>query len=214
MRAAIIRVTKLFVPLLPPYVVIDDFLSPGQHDALLAWALEQEGAIARGTLHGNCLNSEIRRSWTSRDLGQLKPVLRSRIGEVLPRLLDSVRMASFDGAKIELEMSAHRDGDFYGPHIDTGVSTGRDGLLTDRVVTVVYYFHARPRGFSGGELAIHPFGGGGDPVLIDPKDNRLLAFPAFALHEVKPVHCERDSFAAGRFAVNAWVHRPRAPLAH
>jgi SM-20-related protein len=200
------------VPLQPPYLVIDNFLSAEQHDALLALALQQEEEITRGALQSSSVDCAIRRSWTSRNLGDLKDVLRARVGEALPQVLNGLRIAAFAVAAIELELSAHRDGDFYRPHIDTNVSTTRDGLPTDRLVTAVYYFHAQPRGFSGGQLAIHSFAGGGEPVLIEPVDNRLLAFPAFALHEVKPVRCQRDEFAAARLAVNAWIHRARAPV--
>ena len=124
---------------------------------------------------------------------------------------EGLAIAPFEPAKIELELSAHRDGDYYHPHIDTFISEDRDGLPTDRVITVVYYFHFQPRGFTGGEFRIHPFAAGRqDPVAIEPKDNRLLAIPAFALHEVMPISCASDDFRCARFAVNAWVHRARA----
>ncbi len=78
---------------------------------------------------------------------------------------------------------AHREGSFFIPHLDTFTSANRAEQQTDRVVTMVYYFHIQPRRFTGGALALYPFARG-EPILLDPADNRLIAFPSFALHEV------------------------------
>lgn len=197
------------MPRMPPHLVLDDFLPAELHDALLGKALEQGDTITRGTVEHGSVDVAIRRAWTSRDLGDLKPALQSAIEQTLPALFSALSIPRFEPVKIELELSAHRDGDFYHPHIDTFYAEPREGMASDRVITAVYYFYAEPKGFSGGEFAIYPFGGAGDPLLIEPRDNRLLAIPAFALHEVRPIRCESDDFRSARFAVNAWVHRAR-----
>jgi Rps23 Pro-64 3,4-dihydroxylase Tpa1-like proline 4-hydroxylase len=110
---------------------------------------------------------------------------------------------------VELQLVAHRQGSFFRPHIDTFTQANREGQKSDRVLTLVYYLHAQPRRFTGGEIALFPFGPG-EPLAIDPADNRLLAFPSFALHEVRPIATpEDDRFTDARFAVNCWLHRER-----
>ncbi len=109
----------------------------------------------------------------------------------------------------EVELVAHRDGAFFEPHIDIMIQARRDQMPSDRIVTLVWYFHAQPQRFSGGELALLPLGPG-EPVLIEVRDNRLLAFPSFAMHEVRTVSVPGDRFADARFAVNVWLHRARA----
>jgi SM-20-related protein len=120
-----------------------------------------------------------------------------------------VGVPPFVPEQIELELAAHRDGGFYRTHIDTHTGPAQEGDGRDRMLTMVYYFHRTPRAFSGGEIALYPFVPGGDPVLIEPADNRLVAFPSLALHEVRPVACPGDDWADARFAVNIWFARQR-----
>ena len=197
---------------LPRHVVIDGFLPAELHDALLAQTLGQEEAFKRSTMRegGADVHGEARKSWVNdAELGELEAPLETAVRAALPLIFEGLGIEPFEPAKIELEVSAHRDGDFYRPHVDTFHSEDRAGRKTDRVVTAVYYFHAQPRAFSGGEFRIHPFGGVGEPITIEAEDNRLLAIPAFALHEVRPIACENGEFRSSRFAVNAWVHRAR-----
>jgi len=200
---------------MPPHLVIDGFLPDELHDALLEHALGQEAALTRSGVrqYGVRERGDYRRSWVSPDgFGVLQERFRAAILEALPVLFEQLRMLAFEPAGFEIELSAHRDGDYFRPHIDTLTGSNRDGNGSFRAITTVYYFHAQPRGFSGGEFAILPFGEG-DPVLIDPRDNRLLALPAFARHEVLPISCQPDDFRSARFAVNAWVHRSGAAKA-
>jgi len=196
--------------MLPPHLVIDGFLPPDLHDGLLQYALGHEADFARSAMRkdGRAYHGEDRRSWSSEgELGGLKQPFQAAIREALPALFAALGMEPFEPHAIEVDMSAHRNGDYFRPHCDT-MHSGNRTRYSDRVITAVYYFHAQPRGFSGGEFAIHPFGEG-DPVLIEPRDNRLLAIPAFATHEVKPIEIANDDFRSARFAVNAWVHRAR-----
>ena len=54
-------------------------------------------------------------------------------------------------ADVELELVAHNDGAFYARHIDT--ATGEDSNQV-RVLSGVYYFHAKPKAFTGGALRL------------------------------------------------------------
>jgi SM-20-related protein len=110
-------------------------------------------------------------------------------------------------AEYELEMVAHGHGAFFARHIDTFTGSTRAKWNTDRLISLVFYFGLGPRRFTGGELVLHPFVPGAAPVAIEPEPNRLVAFPSFAPHEVRPVELAEDSFENARFAVNCWLHR-------
>jgi Rps23 Pro-64 3,4-dihydroxylase Tpa1-like proline 4-hydroxylase len=198
--------------LIPPHLVVDGFLEAADHAALLAHAVDLgEGHFVRAQVReqGQAVYRDSRTTLTSaRGLGALKETIRAPVRARLPEFFEALKIAPFPIEHIELELAAHGDGHYFQPHTDTLTGMSR-GVETDRVVTMVYYFHRHPRRFSGGELAIYPFGEG-DPVLIDPSDNRLVALPAFARHEVRPVSCPECEFADSRFAVSIWLHRRRA----
>lgn len=193
-----------------PHLVIDDFLPADLHAGLLGHALDMEDAFLPSAIftddgHGS-ENSRIRQSWFCKEgLGPWKKPFKQAVRERLHDFLQHLRIKPFEVAGTELQLVAHRDGSFFSPHIDTYTQGIREGRKTNRVLTLVYYLHGQPKGFSGGEIVLLPLSKG-DGVSIDPLDNRLLAFPAIAPHEVRPVHCAIDDFANARFAVNCWLH--------
>ncbi|MBC2664975.1 2OG-Fe(II) oxygenase [Novosphingobium flavum] len=196
---------------MPRHALIDDFLPGDLHGALLAYALAGEERFVPSLIAGENQGgyaSDRRVAWYHEDhLGPLSEPFRAAITERLDELFPLVGMQPFPVARYELEMAAHRDGSYFKPHIDTLTQDRRKSSATDRVVSIVYYLHGRPRRFSGGNLALYPFSREA-PVEIEPHDNRLIAFPAISLHEVRPVSAPED-FAGARFAVNCWLHRAR-----
>jgi hypothetical protein len=84
--------------------------------------------------------------------------------------------------------------------------------LRGRRLSVVLYLHRHPRPFAGGGLVV--FDHAGDPAerrraegfrTFEPADNRLVAFPSLAFHQVRAVRCPGGAWADGRFTVNGWV---------
>lgn len=200
---------------LPRHVVLDDFLDQSQHLALLSNALGSEDSFVATQIGGADVithNPGFRRSWRStRFGGEVKALLRAAVVRRFDEIREQVGVPVFEPERIELELAAHRDGSFYRPHVDTATGESQEADGRDRMVTMVYYFHRQPRRFSGGEIALYPFVPGAEPVLIEPADNRLIAFPSLAIHEVRPVSCPGDAWADARFAVNIWFSRQRSP---
>lgn len=194
----------------PRHFVIDDFLTAELHDRLLGHVLAHRDLFIAAEVkrHGAPVYHQQRKAMTNEYLGVLAKPFREAVRAVLPAMFEALGMAPFEPARLELELSAHGDGDFFAPHRDTFIGPNAAGLPSDRAITAVYYFHARPRRFTGGQFAVHPFGPG-EPELIEPLDNRLLAIPAFAVHEVRPIVDPGGTFESARFAVNAWVHKAR-----
>jgi Rps23 Pro-64 3,4-dihydroxylase Tpa1-like proline 4-hydroxylase len=146
----------------------------------------------------------------------LEPVwdlFEPRLRELLLHVRQTLGIPWFPLAGIERRLVAHADGDFFRPHVDNG----RPGVATRRI-TGVYYFHATPKRFSGGELRLY------DGVLrdgriepastyaeLEPLDNSLVFFPSELFHEVRPVRADRADFRESRFTVNIWYRATELP---
>lgn len=192
------------------HAVMDDFLPRDLHEILLAFTLNNRAGFEPNKIYGNdggSIDTRLRQSLYYKDgLGHLRGPFRDAIKAAFPDLLEKLGMPAFEIAGVELELAAHGDGSFFKQHIDTLPLRPTAEGARNRTISAVYYFHTQPKRFSGGELAIAPIGPG-DPVLVEPRDNRLVAFPSFAPHEVRPVICPGDAFEHARFAVNCWLYR-------
>ena len=201
--------------IMPPYLVLRDFLPKETVAALLEFALAHEADFKPtgvGRTKDDAVKPDIRMSVGTRELGPFKPILKEKLRALVPQLVARLRATPVEDPKFELQLVAHNDGAFYKHHIDTLTASDREGL---RVLSGVYYFHASPKAFTGGALRLYAIG---DPdkkkfVDIEPAHNTLLVFPSWAPHEVMPVSCPSKRFADSRFTVNCWVHRRKAGTA-
>jgi SM-20-related protein len=201
---------------LPPFHVYRDFLDPGEHAAMLDWALANRPRFEESLLIGKVLDPERRISRSLRGLGPMEAVLERRLRSIVPQVFADTGTRPFQIGCFELEMVAYGDGAHFAPHTDIPVGQGRrafggDGSgAFDRLLSGVYYFHHEPKGFSGGALRLHRFGSNeqpGDYVDVPPDQNSLVVFPSWVTHQVMEVRCPSDAFADFRFAVNCWICR-------
>ncbi|MFZ0424311.1 MAG: 2OG-Fe(II) oxygenase [Xanthobacteraceae bacterium] len=193
--------------LMPPHLVLHEFLEKETLAALLEFTLAHESAFAPSALgfDEGKINPEIRVSTGTRDFGQFKPILISKILPLVPHMVGKLRTTPVRAPGLELELVAHNQGAFYKRHIDTQTASDRKSL---RVLSGVYYFHAVPKAFTGGELRLYAIGAENAPFVdIAPERNSLLVFPSWAPHEVRPISCSSGRFIDSRFAINCWVHR-------
>lgn len=191
--------------------IIDNFLPAHLHGDLLAYALATREAFKPTQIYGVAdealQNVEVRKSLRSeKGLGALKQDFKGAVTDMLPGLLAELAVKPFETAGMEIELVAHPHGSHFRPHIDLRTDPRVEARTSERAVTLVYYFHRQPKGFTGGEIAILPLGPG-DPLLVEPMDNRLVAFASFVPHAVEPVICHSGDFENSRFAVNCWVHK-------
>lgn len=193
---------------IPPHLLIQDAFGAATARRLLAFALASEGRFAETTVsRQNIDNKQIRRSRRIRDFGELQDELHAKFMALLPHAMTTLRLAPFSVHHLSMELVAHGDGDFYQRHIDTFVSDEK--AASDRILTGVYYFHASPKAFTGGALRLHsisPAEAGGGYVDIEPPNDSLLLFPAWAPHEVCRISCPSGDFAQSRFAINCWYN--------
>jgi Rps23 Pro-64 3,4-dihydroxylase Tpa1-like proline 4-hydroxylase len=196
---------------LPPRSIYRDFLDPAMHARLLAWAIENEAQFETSLVGGeaDAKHDPSRRiSLCASDFGPMMAVFRQRVLDFVPRLIADLRVTPFEPCGVELDLVANNDGAFFKRHIDTFLRDARNA--SDRVLSVVYYFHAEPKAFSGGTLRLYSLGtteNGSAFADVEPEQNVLLVFPSWVPHEVLPVSCPSRRFSDSRFNVNCWVHR-------
>ena len=209
---------------LPPHIQMFDFLTEAEHGLLLDWVVANEKNFQPAVVNKGRIGSEnrvdpyTRICATTRVIGPQEPMLRDRLLGALDQIMarTGIRLSP---DSLELELAAHGDGAFFSAHTDIPVGHDRTPLSDeaghDRLLSAVYYFHAQPKAFSGGELRLFRFGAeasgsGTDPanhIDLEPTSNSLVAFPSSVLHEVRPVHCPSGAFRDRRFALNCWYCR-------
>ena len=201
---------------MPPFHLYRSFLGMGEREAVLDWTLSNRERFEPSKLGSGALDPARRRSLSLRDLGPLAPVLEARLRDLAGDIFERIGTRPFPVDYVEQVLIAYGDGAFFAAHTDMPVGPGRKPLGGDRtgrherLLSAVYYFHGEPKGYSGGALRLHRFGSrGGDQDFVDvePVQNGLLVFPAWARHEVRPVSCPSGRFEDHRFAVNCWLCR-------
>ena len=193
-----------------PFVRIEGFLSPAEHDLVLETAQEEQGRLKAAMVgDGDAqYKPEQRSSWVlCKKLDELVPWFLPRVKDALPGVLPRLQVAPFSLGKIELQMTVHRSGGFYKVHQDTGNEQSRD-----RQVSYVYYFHRVPKRFTGGDLLLYDTDVEKGVYAtaftrIEALDNSIVFFPSAYCHKVTTVHCETEAFGDSRFTLNGWFHQ-------
>ncbi len=105
--------------------------------------------------------------------------------------------------KDEVEAIAYASGGKYTLHRDNAPSVDNG-----RVLTVVWFIHDEPKGFTGGDLLLHdepPLGQGFTRII--PRRNCAVFFPSDRLHEVTPVESSAEDVLSSRVVLNGWFHK-------
>ncbi len=193
-------------------VVLDEFLAPQEFEELVNYALQHEAEFQSSSVvlpsgDPGAIDYNHRRSQVLMDLGKHEQVILERIRGVLPRVLDRLGIEEFPVTRVEAQITASNDGDFFGAHSDDSQET-----IASRRITFVYFFHREPRPFEGGELRLHdsgasePYVSVGSYQRVVPQPNQIVFFPCSLLHEITPVECPSRAFADSRFTLNGWLH--------
>ena len=210
---------------LPPHLQLCGFLSDSEHKELLDWTLGNPHEFAPATITGK--GGATGRIDPAQRIALVAPVpepmvdrLNARFNDSFDEIAGAIGYSGPPPSSFEIQLAAHGDGAHYKPHLDVPLGEKRKPLGAapgeDRVLSAVYYYHREPRGFSGGALRLHRFSADWDRTDADPSsyvdvqplDNSLVAFPSWAMHEVRPVSCPSGRFEDYRFALNCWFCRP------
>lgn len=191
------------------FVTLENFLGEERQKAL-DFALSNEERFEAATImdeKGERVDERQRKNRTLTELSDLEGLFAEKIKEVIAPTLSRLKMEEFPVGRIEIQMTASGDGDYFHLH--------RDGdETTSRVLSFVYFFHKEPRRFSGGELRIFDNDAvDGQPrpfdrsQMLSPRQDLIVMFPSINEHELLPVRVPSGNFADSRFTVNGWVHR-------
>jgi hypothetical protein len=195
-------------------VVLDEFLTPQEVEELMQFTLRHEtdfqtSGVISPTGEPGMIDYSHRRSRLLMDLEGHEHVMLERIRGVLPSVLDRLGEEEFPVSRVEAQITASNDGDFFGAHCDDGQET-----IASRKITFVYFFHREPRPFEGGELRLHDTRSAGGRLIkagcyqsISPLQNQIVFFPCSLMHEITPVKCLSKAFADSRFTLNGWLHK-------
>ncbi len=194
-----------------PHLKIHNFLPADAHAALFQWTLANEARFtASGVGAEGKVDHAVRRSQTLSDLGPSHTVVEDAVRNGYREWVQALRSSMFEVGDVELQLAAHNDGAHFQRHVDTQVHAPSGTSI--RALSAVYYFFREPKAFFGGALRLFPFGAGQHEQTceaVEPEQNTLVVFPAWAMHEVATVRCPSQQFADSRFAVNCWLHMQR-----
>jgi len=193
----------------PSYTVIPDFLGGNNVRRLLKFAQTHKDEFGLGEVvdgDSSKFDDSRRVSLILPKIGEYKTIVVERTRKALPGIFEALDCRPFEPARFETEMAAHSDGAFFSRHIDLLVNPAKAD--TQRVLSMVYYFHKLPPPFSGGILRLYSLADkGGVHVDVEPVCDSAVFFPSWFPHEVLRINCPSASFADSRFAINCWIHK-------
>ena len=186
---------------------INHWLTATEHQQLLAYVSQQALAFVPTSTATN--EQDYRQSQVLYEFPAFASLIRDRIHATLPTVYPTLSLANFPIADIEMQLTAHNDGNYYKIHNDNGSTD-----TATRELTYVYYFYQEPKAFTGGELIIY------DSQISDgfyiqadsyqtiiPHNNSIVFFLSRYLHEISPIHCPSQAFIHSRFTINGWIRR-------
>jgi SM-20-related protein len=196
------------------FVVMDEFFAPEELNELTEFAISHEAEFSLSEVitpgeNGSMVDYHHRRSRVLMNADRYENLVLQRIHACLPQVMQKLGGEVFPVKRVELQITASNDGDFFRHHSDCGA-----GDIETRELTFVYFFHREPKAFDGGELRIYDtrFENGeycstGNGQSITPGQNQVVFFPSSLVHEITAVRCPSQAFADSRFTVNGWFHR-------
>jgi SM-20-related protein len=199
---------------LPCFSLFEEFFAPQEIVELTDYVLAREqdfrtSQVISPVRNEGRMDLNHRRSRVLFDLGIFEEVISDRLTFYFPQILDSIGYRDFDISRIEAQITASSDGEFFRLHNDNS-----HPCLTRRELTYVLFFHREPARFTGGELRIYDTRiengrcvAGDIYASIVPRQNMVVFFPSYLMHQVETVHCSSRAFADSRFTLNGWIHR-------
>ncbi|MFZ8998030.1 MAG: 2OG-Fe(II) oxygenase [Ilumatobacteraceae bacterium] len=200
-----------------PHLVIEDFLADADHERLLELVANSTtftpAHVDLPTGAVGAIDDTVRRAGVATPGALIDELFAAKLRALLPHVRREVGVGHFRLGDLEWQLTAHGNGDFFTAHHDLGHAWQRS---SGRRVSFVYYFHAHPRTFEGGELRLYDRVG--DPStaadrtasfqVVEPNANSIVFFPSDALHEVTPVEVPGDPSEPGatRFTLTGWFH--------
>ena len=191
----------------PLYYLFTDFLGKEKNQELYNLAIDKtetfsESNVVKSKFYPNWRKSKV---MYHHQFGYYEELMKEKLQERFSEICELLNIPDFEINYFEVQLTSHNDGEYFKWHSDNGSAD-----TATRTITFVYYFHALPKGYSGGELVIHE---GLKKHMIIPENDTMVVFYSGRNHEVKPVKCSSGRFEDGRFTLNGWIrsHTAIAP---
>jgi SM-20-related protein len=188
------------------FLQLDNFLSHSEQQNLLNYVFQKQSAFISSSTSTQDL--DYRRSLVLHSFTKFSELMTSRVRKAMPEVCKALNL-KFAIGNIEAQLTAHNDGNYYKIHNDSGSPD-----TATRELTFVYYFYREPKPFSGGELVIYDskiennyYVKADSFQKVEPRNNSIVFFPSYYMHEVLPIHCPSQAFADSRFTINGWIRR-------
>jgi SM-20-related protein len=188
----LLRDMKLFVQYL-------NFLSHSENKEIYNHTLQIENQFANATVLSDAKEfADWRKAKIvfNETFGGYVELFKDKVLQKHTEVCNSLGIPAVLNYDIDVQLTAHNDGDYFKEHTDCGHEE-----TNNRVLTFVYYFNKEPKPFSGGELLINE----GNKVLIEPENNMIVFFNPNHRHAVQTVHCQENIFSNSRFTLNGWI---------
>lgn len=189
------------------WLLVENFLEPEKHRWMLDLVEREEKRFQDSTVSTN--DPDYRRSKVLFDVPDVVALLRERVLRAAPQWMQQLGVVPFQFGDVEVQLTAHGDGNYFKLHNDSGSPDA-----ATRGLTYVYYFFNEPKAFSGGEFRIYDsiieknlYRCGPKQADIEPRNNSVLVFSPHIHHEVLPVKVPSRKFRDNRFTVNGWLRR-------
>ncbi|MEU7872416.1 2OG-Fe(II) oxygenase [Dactylosporangium sp. NPDC049140] len=191
-------------------VELPEFLAVPELELIRGHMLEHESQFEPSIImrDGESLvDPDSRRSVVLEPPGAVARLIRDRVAEALPYVLARLGLHQVRPGRIDVQLTVTNDGGFFRTHSDSSTQGHRT-----RRLSYVYFCHADPTPFTGGELKVWATERySADPPeerchTVVPRQNTVVFFRGSLLHEVTPVRCPGGAFADGRFTANGWIH--------
>lgn len=191
-----------------PFFTLSHFLSVEERDHFMSRALHSEDAFRLAGMRAKekfVINRNRRDTYVLSLNKHEKKEIRSKISDVAERVFDALILPFKPIKKIEVKLTAHTEGGFFKIHQDAFAEI----CGSSRCISWVYYFHAKPKPYCGGDLVLFDSNCTAenhhynvlDYTRYVPQDNEIIFFPSCFYHAVTPVDVLDSGFESSRFAL-------------
>jgi hypothetical protein len=191
-----------------PFVYLKDFLARDFHEALLPFVEAVRDQFVPVLARDGDYKPDSRQALEFRGAWE-RCRFQQALVEVLPSVMPRLHLQPFKIGSIEMVVRAYQDGHYFKVHRDAPPGSP----FANRIMNYVYYFHKRPRPYSGGELLLFDTDLEADTFTqshftrVVPEDNSIVLFPPNFYHCVVPIRCPSREFMDSRFVINGHVHQ-------
>ena len=148
-------------------VIYDEFLAFQEFTYLVGYTGARQAEFKTSQVHDpDQVRDTYRRSQVLLDTGQFHTLFAQRIAFYLPRILRALQHPFFEMTRMESQITASNDGDYFRVHNDSTHAN-----WPSREITFVYFFHREPCPFTGGELVLYDFSADGDAPSVNGRQS-------------------------------------------